>query len=131
MASRVTPFGGRGRRSPVREWVRDRARAPGGSGRARRLRLAASRRRHLGARDLTQLAQGATEHDRVRDSGDIPHGEGDLLPSLVVDRYGDYLVVQALSQGVDRLLPDDKLTVKDNAVTLTVQAGTVRIVELR
>ena len=30
----------------------------------------------------------------------------DLLPSLIVDRYGDYLVVQALSQGVDRLLPD-------------------------
>ena len=36
----------------------------------------------------------------------LVHGEGDLLPSLVVDRYGDYLVVQALSQGVDRLLPD-------------------------
>jgi 23S rRNA (cytosine1962-C5)-methyltransferase len=36
----------------------------------------------------------------------LVHGEGDLLPSLVVDQYGDYLVVQALSQGVDRLLPD-------------------------
>jgi len=36
----------------------------------------------------------------------LVHGEGDLLPSLVVDRYGEYLVVQALSQGVDRLLPD-------------------------
>ena len=35
----------------------------------------------------------------------LVHGEGDLLPSLVVDRYGDYLVVQALSQGTDRLLP--------------------------
>ena len=34
------------------------------------------------------------------------HGEGDLLPSLVVDRYGDYLVLQTLSQGTDRLLPD-------------------------
>jgi 23S rRNA (cytosine1962-C5)-methyltransferase len=33
------------------------------------------------------------------------HGEADLLPSLVVDRYGDWLVVQALSQGMDRLLP--------------------------
>ncbi len=33
------------------------------------------------------------------------HGEADLLPSLVVDRYGDCLVVQALSQGMDRLLP--------------------------
>ena len=36
----------------------------------------------------------------------LVHGEADLLPSLVVDRYGDYLVVQALSQATDRLLPD-------------------------
>jgi 23S rRNA (cytosine1962-C5)-methyltransferase len=36
----------------------------------------------------------------------VVHGEGDLLPSLVVDRYGDYLVVQSLSQGVERLLPE-------------------------
>jgi len=36
----------------------------------------------------------------------LVHGEADLLPSLIVDRYGDYLVVQALSQGVDRLLPE-------------------------
>ena len=35
----------------------------------------------------------------------LVHGEADLLPSLVVDRYGEYLVVQALSQGMDRLLP--------------------------
>jgi 23S rRNA (cytosine1962-C5)-methyltransferase len=35
----------------------------------------------------------------------LVHGEADLLPSLVIDRYADYLVVQALSQGVDRLLP--------------------------
>jgi 23S rRNA (cytosine1962-C5)-methyltransferase len=36
----------------------------------------------------------------------LVHGEADRLPSLVVDRYGDYLVVQALSQGIDKLLPD-------------------------
>jgi 23S rRNA (cytosine1962-C5)-methyltransferase len=36
----------------------------------------------------------------------LVHGEGDLLPSLVVDRYGDYLVLQALSQGTDRMLPE-------------------------
>ena len=35
----------------------------------------------------------------------LVHGEGDLLPSLIVDRYGDYLVLQALSQGTDRLQP--------------------------
>jgi 23S rRNA (cytosine1962-C5)-methyltransferase len=33
----------------------------------------------------------------------IVHGEADLLPSLIVDRYGEYLVVQTLSQGMDRL----------------------------
>ncbi|HEY7440821.1 MAG TPA: class I SAM-dependent rRNA methyltransferase [Vicinamibacterales bacterium] len=36
----------------------------------------------------------------------LVHGEADLLPSLIVDRYGDYLVIQALSQAVDRLLPE-------------------------
>jgi 23S rRNA (cytosine1962-C5)-methyltransferase len=35
----------------------------------------------------------------------IVHGEADLLPSLVVDRYGDWLVLQALSQGMDRNMP--------------------------
>lgn len=32
----------------------------------------------------------------------LVHGEGDRLPGLVVDRYGDYLAVQTLSQGMDR-----------------------------
>ncbi len=36
----------------------------------------------------------------------LVHGEADRLPSLVVDRYDDYLVVQALSQAVDRRLPE-------------------------
>jgi len=36
----------------------------------------------------------------------LVHGEADRLPGLVVDRYGDYLVLQALVQGVDRLLPE-------------------------
>ena len=33
----------------------------------------------------------------------VVHGEGDGLPSLVVDRYGEYLVVQTLSQATDAL----------------------------
>jgi 23S rRNA (cytosine1962-C5)-methyltransferase len=49
----------------------------------------------------------------------VVHGEADLLPSLVVDRYGDYLVVQALSQGMDRLLP----AVTDLLVELMAPAG--------
>src|SRR5262245_4964914 len=38
----------------------------------------------------TQIAAGAEAYRLV-------HGEGDGLPSLVVDRYGDYLVIQTLS----------------------------------
>jgi 23S rRNA (cytosine1962-C5)-methyltransferase len=36
----------------------------------------------------------------------VVHGEADRLPGLVVDRYGDCLVLQALSQTVDRLMPE-------------------------
>jgi 23S rRNA (cytosine1962-C5)-methyltransferase len=36
----------------------------------------------------------------------LVHGEADRLPGLVVDRYGECLVLQALVQGIDRLLPD-------------------------
>ena len=32
----------------------------------------------------------------------LVHGEGDLLPALIVDRYGDYFVIQTLDQGMDR-----------------------------
>ena len=31
----------------------------------------------------------------------VVHGEADLLPGLVVDRYADYLVMQTLDQGMD------------------------------
>jgi len=33
------------------------------------------------------------------------YSEGDLLPGLIVDRYGDRLVVQSLTQGADALQP--------------------------
>lgn len=33
----------------------------------------------------------------------LVHAEGDLLPGLIVDRYADWLVVQLLDQGMDRL----------------------------
>lgn len=48
----------------------------------------------IGFRDM--LAPNATAYRLV-------HAEADLLPSLIVDRYGDCLVVQTLSQGMDRL----------------------------
>jgi len=36
----------------------------------------------------------------------LVHGEADRLPSLIVDRYGDHLVLQALSQGMGRRVRD-------------------------
>jgi len=38
---------------------------------------------------------------RNTDAYRVVHGEADLLPALVVDRYGDYLMVQTLNQGMD------------------------------
>lgn len=35
----------------------------------------------------------------------LVYSEADLLPSLIVDRYGDYLVFQTLAQSTDRLKP--------------------------
>ncbi len=48
------------------------------------------------ARFRRQIAAGAQAYRLVA-------AEGDLLPSLIVDRYGDCLVIQTLSQGMDRL----------------------------
>jgi 23S rRNA (cytosine1962-C5)-methyltransferase len=57
----------------------------------RRLRAAEAHRRHV-VRDT--------------DAYRVVHGEADLLPALVVDRYGDYLVIQTLDQGMDAAKAD-------------------------
>ncbi len=36
----------------------------------------------------------------------VVHGEGDGLPSLIVDRYGPYVVAQLLSAGLEQVRPD-------------------------
>lgn len=36
-------------------------------------------------------------------AGRLIYGEADLLPSIIVDRYSDYLVLQTLSRGADAL----------------------------
>ncbi|MFN7923931.1 MAG: class I SAM-dependent rRNA methyltransferase [Bryobacteraceae bacterium] len=50
--------------------------------------------------------EAAEAHRRrvVRDSEAyrLVHAEGDLLPGLIVDRYGDCFVIQTLDQGMDR-----------------------------
>lgn len=53
-----------------------------------------------------RLRRAAEFRRRVVENSDsyrLVYGDGDLLSSLIVDRYGDYLVVQTLSQGADRL----------------------------
>lgn len=57
----------------------------------------------------SRLEQAIAFRDRLEIDASacrLVHGEGDLIPSLVIDRYGDYLSLQALSQGTDKLLPD-------------------------
>jgi 23S rRNA (cytosine1962-C5)-methyltransferase len=36
----------------------------------------------------------------------LVHGEADQLPGLVIDRYGDYISIQTLDQGMDRAKPE-------------------------
>ena len=60
----------------------------------------------LWRRRLSQAIQFRERLDLHADAYRLVHGEADLLPSLIVDRYGDYLVLQALSQGMDRLAPE-------------------------
>jgi len=43
---------------------------------------------------------------RESDAYRVVHAEADLLPALIVDRYGDYLVVQTLDQGMDAAKAD-------------------------
>ena len=56
------------------------------------MRLAAAQRLR------EQVVRDATAYRLV-------YGESDLLPSLIVDRYDDCIVIQTLSQGMDELKP--------------------------
>jgi len=71
----------------------------GGSGTGRdfylqRLRAAEAHRRII-------LGDKALHLGYDTDAYRVVHGEGDLLPALIVDRYAGYLVMQTLDQGMD------------------------------
>jgi 23S rRNA (cytosine1962-C5)-methyltransferase len=73
------------------------------------LRMVTAGEAVFGERGWHERIQSAS---RFRDSLTIDatayrlvHGEADGLPSLIVDKYGDWLVLQALSQSTDRYLP--------------------------
>jgi len=71
------------------------------------LRLLSRRVRPIDHAFLRERIEAALAYRRriVADSDAwrLVHAEGDLLPGLIVDRYGDYLVLQLLDQGMDRL----------------------------
>ena len=59
-----------------------------------------------GWRGRIDAAAGFRESLRIDASAyRVVHGEADGLPSLIVDRYADWLVLQSLSQATDRHLP--------------------------
>jgi 23S rRNA (cytosine1962-C5)-methyltransferase len=74
------------------------------------LRLLSRRSEEIDRQFLRGRIQEALRHrERVVHDSDayrLVHAEGDLLPGLIADRYGDYLVLQLLNQGMDRLADD-------------------------
>jgi 23S rRNA (cytosine1962-C5)-methyltransferase len=66
-------------------------------------------------------AAAAFRHSVVSDAEAyrLVHAEGDQLPALIVDRYGDYLSVQMLDQGMDRA----RGAILDSLVTLFQPKG--------
>jgi 23S rRNA (cytosine1962-C5)-methyltransferase len=65
-----------------------------------RLRAAEEHRRALGVGQALSPVVSQTNAYRV------VHAEADLLPALIVDRYGDYLVIQTVDQGMDAARAD-------------------------
>jgi 23S rRNA (cytosine1962-C5)-methyltransferase len=74
------------------------------------LRLLSDRIEPVGQDFLRVRIEAAAAHRRRLVSNTeayrLVYSEADRLPGLVVDRYGAYLVVQALDQGMDRQLPE-------------------------
>jgi 23S rRNA (cytosine1962-C5)-methyltransferase len=74
------------------------------------LRFLTRKSEDIDAAFLTARIAAALEHRKkvVHDSDAyrLIHAEGDLLPGLTIDRYGDYLVAQFLDQGMDKLTPE-------------------------
>jgi 23S rRNA (cytosine1962-C5)-methyltransferase len=69
------------------------------------LRMLSRQVEEIGRDFFLRRLRAAEAHRRAvvrhTDAYRVVHGEADLLPALVVDRYGDYLVVQTLDQGMD------------------------------
>jgi 23S rRNA (cytosine1962-C5)-methyltransferase len=69
------------------------------------LRMLSPHVEEIGRDFYLRRLRAAEEHRRAvvhhTDAYRVVHGEADLLPALIVDRYGDYLAMQTLDQGMD------------------------------
>ena len=82
------------------------------------------RRRIREARDRRHIS---TETNAYR----LIYSEGDLLPSLIVDRYADVLVMQTLSQGTDAVKSMlTELLVEEIKPSAVIERNDVRVREL-
>jgi 23S rRNA (cytosine1962-C5)-methyltransferase len=73
-----------------------------------RLRAAEDHRRFVGqaSSPVDAVGQASWPVTLETNAYRVVHGEADLLPALIVDRYADYLVVQTLNQGMDAARDD-------------------------
>jgi len=74
------------------------------------LRLLSRQPEEIGRGFFLRRIAAAEAHRRAvvcdTDAYRVVHAEADLLPALIVDRYGEYLSIQALNQGMDAAQPE-------------------------
>ncbi|SPE34739.1 Ribosomal RNA large subunit methyltransferase I [Candidatus Sulfopaludibacter sp. SbA6] len=74
------------------------------------LRMLSHQVEEIGRDFYLRRLRAAEDHRRSvvcnTDAYRVVHGEADLLPALIVDRYADYLVIQTLDQGMDAAQQD-------------------------
>jgi 23S rRNA (cytosine1962-C5)-methyltransferase len=66
------------------------------------LRLLSAKAEEIDRGFFLRRLRAAIAHRGGASVGRLVYTEGDLLPGLIVDRYGSYLTLQTLSQGMDR-----------------------------
>lgn len=69
------------------------------------LRMLSARAEPVDREFFLKRLRAASDHRRFTvhysDAFRLVHAEADLLPALIIDRYGDYFVMQTLNQGMD------------------------------
>src|SRR5262245_43263561 len=83
---------------------------------------------------LARLRAGARWRERIVSDTDayrLVHAEGDLLPGLIIDRYGDCFALQTLTRGMDVLkMMWVELLVEEFGPRLIVERNDARVRQL-